>query len=313
MLHRDLHPDQLLDRGEGLDVVLAGEGDRPAGLAGARRPADPVDVVLRVHRQVDVDDVRDAVDVEAARRHVGRDEDRELSRLEVGEDLQPLRLGDVARDRSAPEAVPLEAVDEPLGEALRVDEEHRPRRLALPLEDADEEGELLRVADVEEALDDPVGRHPLGGDLDPLGLVHVLPGELHDAPGEGRREHHRAAAPGRRAAPEDAAQVGQEAEVEEAVALVDDEALDRAERRRALPLVVEEAARGADQDVAAVPEQAPLPGVVEPAVDGHDAGLDELREEEGVVLDLDRQLPRRGDDERPRRPGLARRRRGAPR
>src|SRR5690606_25782613 len=98
------------------------------------------------------------------------------------------------------------------------------------------------------------------------------------------------------APPEDPPEAGEEAHVEETVALVDDERLDRPERGRPLPLVVEEPAGSADQDVAAGLEEAPLPHVVEAAEDGHDAGPHELRKEDRVVLDLDGELARRSDD-----------------
>src|SRR5262249_35334038 len=98
-LDRDLAADQLLDRVEREDVVVAGQRDRRAFRPGASRAADPVDVVLGVLGQVVVDDVRDPLDVEAAGGDVGRDEDGEPPFLELLEDPEPLLLGDVARER----------------------------------------------------------------------------------------------------------------------------------------------------------------------------------------------------------------------
>src|SRR5207253_9893629 len=66
-LERQLEADVALDRLEPLDVILAGEADRPARGASARGAADPVDVILGVERQVVVDDVGDALDVQPAR------------------------------------------------------------------------------------------------------------------------------------------------------------------------------------------------------------------------------------------------------
>ena len=53
---------------------MVAERDRDALRAGARGAADAVHVALRDVRQVVVDDVADAVDVDAARRDVGRDQ-----------------------------------------------------------------------------------------------------------------------------------------------------------------------------------------------------------------------------------------------
>ena len=80
---------------------------------GPTGPADAVDVVLRVPRQLEVDDDRQVLDVEAARRDVGRHEDPDLAGLEALERPRPLRLGAVAVDGHGVEALAIE----PRGEA----------------------------------------------------------------------------------------------------------------------------------------------------------------------------------------------------
>ncbi len=108
-------PEDVLDLPQELHLVDADQRDGLAGDAGATGPADPVDVVLGDHRQLVVDDVRQRIDVEAARRDLGRDEDGRATRLEVGERAHPLRLALVAVDRDGGDAVLLEL----LGEAVR--------------------------------------------------------------------------------------------------------------------------------------------------------------------------------------------------
>ena len=71
------------------DLVARAERDRDAVGAGARGAADAVDVALRDVRQVEVDDVADAVDVDAAGGDVGRDQR-----------LDPRRCGTSASTRS---------------------------------------------------------------------------------------------------------------------------------------------------------------------------------------------------------------------
>ena len=56
-LDGDLAADQLLDGVEREDVVVAGERDGGPFRPGAARPADAVDIVLRVLRQIVVYDV----------------------------------------------------------------------------------------------------------------------------------------------------------------------------------------------------------------------------------------------------------------
>src|SRR5690606_33663665 len=77
-LDRDLLLDVGLDVRQRHRVALAGEADRVALGAQPRGAADAVHVVLGVERQVVVVDVLHAVDVQAARGHVGRDQDLEL-------------------------------------------------------------------------------------------------------------------------------------------------------------------------------------------------------------------------------------------
>ena len=80
--------DQFLDPLDRLGVRLGRERDGDAGHAGTAGAADAVDVIVRLPGHVEVDDVADAFDVEAAGGDVGGDEDRDLAVLE------PLELGD---------------------------------------------------------------------------------------------------------------------------------------------------------------------------------------------------------------------------
>ncbi len=76
---------EQVDEGLGKVAVLAGaeEGGRDALLAGAARAADAVDVRLDVARQIIIDDVRHVGNVQAARGHVGRHQDRLGSAAEL--------------------------------------------------------------------------------------------------------------------------------------------------------------------------------------------------------------------------------------
>ena len=86
--------------GRPMRVALAGEADRVALGAQARGAADAVHVVLGVERQVVVVDVRHAVDVQAARGHVGGDQDFELAGLEFLQQRLALLLRHVAGEHA---------------------------------------------------------------------------------------------------------------------------------------------------------------------------------------------------------------------
>ena len=97
--------------------------------------------------------------------------------------------------------------------------------------------------------------------------------------------------------PHDALDVGQEAQVQHLVGLVQDEGLDAAEHQVALLGEVQQAARGADHHVDALAQGGELRLVGTAAVDRGDADA-ELRAGVGEVLrDLDAQLTGRHDDE----------------
>src|SRR5207253_10274738 len=81
----DLGPNTPLDLAHERLFFRANERDGNAGLLGPRRSAHPMNVIVRRHGWLVVDDVTDVFDVEAARRDVGRDECAIFSALEVGE------------------------------------------------------------------------------------------------------------------------------------------------------------------------------------------------------------------------------------
>src|SRR5947209_17456135 len=102
-IRRKRSNDDALTRGA-LDVaqvaalLRAAERQRNAVGAGASSAADAVDILLRNVRQVEVHDVTDAGDVDAARRDVGRDEHRHSAGLEGGDGAFALSLALVAVD-----------------------------------------------------------------------------------------------------------------------------------------------------------------------------------------------------------------------
>src|SRR5262249_51017960 len=98
-LRRDGQADQLLDGAQVGDFLAVDERDRDAGGPGARGAADPMHVGLGLVWHVVVDDVTDALDVDAARRDVGRDEGADLAGAELAEHALALVLRLVAVDR----------------------------------------------------------------------------------------------------------------------------------------------------------------------------------------------------------------------
>src|SRR5207248_7955572 len=101
------------------------ERDRRPVSAGAAGTSCAVDVALVLVRWIEVDDVRDVDEVETARGHVGRDENRDLAALEAtkGTLTRALRHVPVHCDRV--DASAREPLHEPVGAALRAHEDER--------------------------------------------------------------------------------------------------------------------------------------------------------------------------------------------
>src|SRR5918995_6469864 len=93
---RDRVLEHPLDAAEQVDLVDAHQADRFALRPGPPGPADAVDVILRVPRQLEVHDDRQVLDIETAGGDIGRDQDADVARLETLQGPGPLRLGAVA-------------------------------------------------------------------------------------------------------------------------------------------------------------------------------------------------------------------------
>src|SRR5690606_345174 len=122
--HRNLLLDVGLDVREAHRVALAGEADRIALLAQTRGAADTMHVVFGVERQVVVVDVLDAVDVQAARGHVGGYQHFQLAGLETLEQALTLLLRHVARQHADAVAGLFQRTGDTLDEHLGIDEHH---------------------------------------------------------------------------------------------------------------------------------------------------------------------------------------------
>jgi len=121
--------DHLLQQAHVLLVVGRHEAHGVAGRGGATGAADAVHVVLGVHREVEVDDVRDALDVDAARGDVGRDEHARVSALERVERLDALALAAVRVNRRRVDAGLLELARDLVGAVLGArEDQHRVER-----------------------------------------------------------------------------------------------------------------------------------------------------------------------------------------
>mmetsp|Transcript_16527 Transcript_16527/g.42337 ORF Transcript_16527/g.42337 Transcript_16527/m.42337 type:complete len:454 (+) Transcript_16527:479-1840(+) len=179
---------ELLDLAERPHVLAGEEVDRNTLATEAATAADAVDVVLPVRRQVIVDDQRHLLHVDAAREHVGRDEDPTAARAELAHDHLTLLLVEVSVDGGAGEVARMHLLRQPLHLPAGVDEDHRlgdgqrlvqvAQRVELPLLTIDHDVELL----------DAVQRELVTLDQDADRVAHELASELEHVGGHRRRE-----------------------------------------------------------------------------------------------------------------------------
>ena len=218
-----------LDR---LDLALLArlvERDRAAAAPDPAGPTDPVHVDVGRYRDVEVDDVRDADDVEPAGCDVGRDQQRQPPVLEGDHHAVARALSHVPVQRLDVHPAVAQRPVQLIAADLRPHEHERLLR-ALGLEHLDESVRLLAGLDLERELLDRVDRQRRGLDLDQDRVVQVLVGEPADLRRHRRGEQRRLAT--RRRQRQDPLDVFQEPEVEHLVSLVEHDEAARVQHQR---------------------------------------------------------------------------------
>src|SRR3989454_2356558 len=96
---RNGHADQLLDVAEVRRLLAVAERDRGTRCPGPRGAADAMHIGFRHVRQIEIDDVADAVDIDTPRGYVGGDQREHLPLAKCGKHSFALVLRLVAVDR----------------------------------------------------------------------------------------------------------------------------------------------------------------------------------------------------------------------
>ncbi len=293
--HRDRLADLALDVAQPGALLGVAQRDRPALSPGARGAADAVDVALGHVRQVVVDDVGDAVDVDAARRDVGCDEDGAAAVAEVAQRPLAQRLGLVAVDRVGAQAAGLEVLHDAVRTVLGAREDQRAAHRRVTLQQLREQHALSRLLDEADGLLDPLGGGGGRVDRDANRVAQQRRRERGDLLRHGGREEQRLAR--RRQQRGDASDRDDVSEVEHVVRLVEHQDLGEVEPDRAVRQMVEQAAGCRDEDVDAALDRARLSRLRHAAEHqrGAKPGLPPVVAEAGG--DLGGEFARRGEDE----------------
>ena len=199
--------------------------------------------------RVEVEDVADALDVEAARRDVRRDEDIDRSITESLKLRQARALVDIAMDLAGLVAMALQALVELAHGRLAVAEDDGALHLLIVEQRAQRLALLARIH-LHQMLGDVGGGGRRPGDLDRLGIAEEAVGQLLDD-----RRHRRGKQQGlplRRKLGADMLDVRDEAHVEHPVRLVDHQHAAAVEQDLAPFEQVHQATRRGDQHVDAL-------------------------------------------------------------
>ena len=215
--------------------------------------------------------------IDAARGHIGRDQDLQLA---VAKALQhavtaPLRVAAVQRSHVVPHVG--EAVGEPVGIALGAREHQGLLHLLLGQDVIEQRVLVVHVVGPQQALLDVLVRVGVRRHVDALRIAQQVLRKATDVAEEGRAEHHRLARS--RNGVGDRVDVVDEAHVEHAVGFVEHQHVDVLEHRLAGVEVVEQPAGGRDQDVELAAQRSDLCRVRHAAYDG---GNSQARHEAAV-------------------------------
>ena len=252
---RHLVADQLFNFTKVVGLLGREQGIGDAGQPGASGAADTVDIVFGVVRHVEVDHMADARHVEAARGDVGRDQHGDGAGFKAVQFPDAVGLLHVAVDLPGGKPGLLEHVGKFAHVLLTVAEDDGVLDLGPGKQLA--QGHTLRPRS---RLDDELRDRRIGRrgprDLNLLGVGHELVGELLDRPGHRGREQQRLADARQLGA--DLLDVGDEAHVEHAVGLVDNQQAAGVQHDLAAAEQVHQPARRGDQDIDAFFERAEL-------------------------------------------------------
>src|SRR5690606_19151673 len=154
---RDLLLGHALDAFQQLLFIRGNQRNGFAATAGATGTADPVNVIFLDIGQLEVDHVRQLVDVQAAGGDIGCDEDAYLVCLEVGQGLGAGVLALVAVDRGSWQTVLVEVLGEAVGAVLGAGE-HQYLLPGTLSDQVGEQGALVAGREAEYALFDTLDR-----------------------------------------------------------------------------------------------------------------------------------------------------------
>jgi len=292
---------QLLDVAQILALIGCTQSNGDTARTGTRRAPDPMHVALRNIRQLEVDDVSNFVDVDAARRDVRRDEHARKTLAETVEGRLTLALALVAMDRVDADTHVLDRRRDAISPTLRARENDHAAHFGI-LEQAREHIAFAGCGNEDHLLVDAIDRLAGASDFDANWILENLRGKLCDIVRHGGREQQRMALS--RHELQDASYIAHEAHVEHTVGFVEDERTHLVEAQVALVDKIEKTTGRRDEDVDTASNGIHLRTLAHAAEDDgvRDAHMAAIGM--NALADLDGELTRRRQDQCTRCTGL---------
>ena len=285
---------QPLDVAELASLLRSAEAGRLAARCHACGASDAVHVVLGDVGEIEAPDVANLRHVDAPGGDVGRHQDPELPLFEPVQRLLPLVLGPIGMETRDAVSGVLEHPRHLVGPVLGAGEDQRAQ--VVLGQQREEQGRLLRLGDAVDALICPLRGGATPRDLDPR-RVPQMAVEIGNLSGHRRGEERRLSVA--REGGQDAGELGLEPHVQHPVRLVEDQELDVAKE------TFRDSRWSMSRPGVAMTSwgrewSATARGHAHPTDDqgrAHAAGRSEAG---GVLVDLDGQLARRSEHQRPR-------------
>ena len=252
----------FLDVAQQVALILGAECNCRTGRARAGGSTDAVDIRFRHVRQLELDDMGDSVDVDAARRDISRHQGADVAGLEGGKRALALRLALVAVDGGSVDAGLLERLGDTIGAALGASEHQDPRETRVG-EQLVEQGAFAPSFDEHDLLRHALGRRRLRSDGDLQRIMQQLAGQLGDVGWHGGGEEQ--VLPFHVHVRHDLADRRQEAEVEHLVGFVEHQDFGVLKLGVLFLEVIDQASRRGDEDVEAASQRLDLLAVLHAA------------------------------------------------
>jgi len=244
---------RLFDTPQILFLFRCDEREGRAGRLRSGRPADAMNVVFRHVGNIEIHDVAQGGNVDAARGDISSHEDTVLPALEPRERLGSLRLRAIAVDALDLDTGVGEKLGQAVGAMLRAREDQRVVHV-LPMEQMQHQGWLEMLWYGIHRMRDPNSRRRPPLDVDGCRRLQHLLRQLCDWRRHRRAEEQRLPFVCRRKVLQHTPDVGQEAHVQHAVGFIQHQVLQTAELCIRRSEVIEQPAGGGDDDVDAAPK-----------------------------------------------------------